>query len=72
MWIKKGLIIEPSKTLWWNQSHGMLPTVQHYKDDEYKVFYSGRDKNNIQPTVEIGDNVMIWSSNHLGHNCKIK
>ena len=47
MWIKKGLIIEPSKTLWWNQSHGMLPTVQHYKDDEYKVFYSGRDKNNI-------------------------
>ena len=26
----------------------------------------------IQPTVKIGDNVMIWSTNHLGHNCEIK
>ena len=26
----------------------------------------------IQPTVEIGNNVMIWSGNHLGHGCKIK
>ena len=25
----------------------------------------------IQPTVEIGNNVMIWSGNHLGHGCKI-
>lgn len=26
----------------------------------------------IQPTVEIGNNVMIWSGNHLGHGCIIK
>jgi sugar O-acyltransferase (sialic acid O-acetyltransferase NeuD family) len=26
----------------------------------------------IQPTVKIGNNVMIWSGNHLGHGCKIK
>ena len=26
----------------------------------------------IQPTVKIGDNVMIWSTNHLGHKCEIK
>ena len=26
----------------------------------------------IQPKVEIGNNVMIWSGNHLGHGCKIK
>ena len=25
----------------------------------------------IQPTVIIGNNVMIWSGNHLGHGCKI-
>lgn len=26
----------------------------------------------IQPTVVIGNNVMIWSGNHLGHGCQIK
>ena len=26
----------------------------------------------IQPTVVIGNNVMIWSGNHLGHACTIK
>jgi sugar O-acyltransferase (sialic acid O-acetyltransferase NeuD family) len=26
----------------------------------------------IQPTVKIGNNVMIWSGNHLGHGCIIK
>ena len=26
----------------------------------------------IQPTVRIGNNVMIWSGNHLGHGCEIK
>ena len=26
----------------------------------------------IQPTVMIGDNVMIWSGNHLGHGSKIE
>ena len=25
----------------------------------------------IQPTVKIGNNVMIWSGNHLGHGCHI-
>ena len=26
----------------------------------------------IQPSVKIGNNVMIWSGNHLGHCCQIK
>lgn len=26
----------------------------------------------IQPTAKIGNNVMIWSGNHLGHGCEIK
>ena len=25
----------------------------------------------IQPNVKIGNNVMIWSGNHLGHGCNI-
>ena len=25
----------------------------------------------IQPTVKIGNNVMVWSGNHLGHGCSI-
>ena len=25
----------------------------------------------IQPTVKVGNNVMIWSGNHLGHGCQI-
>ena len=25
----------------------------------------------IQPKVKIGNNVMIWSGNHLGHGCNI-
>ena len=41
MWNKKGLVIEPDKNLWWNQSHVMLPTVQHLEGDQFKVFYSG-------------------------------
>ena len=46
-WIKKGLVIQPDKNLWWNQSHGMLPTVKHLEDNQYQVFYSGRDKDNV-------------------------
>lgn len=29
------------------------------------------ENNTIQPFVEIGDNVTIWSGNHLGHHSKI-
>jgi sugar O-acyltransferase (sialic acid O-acetyltransferase NeuD family) len=25
----------------------------------------------IQPTVRIGDNVVLWSGNHIGHGCQI-
>lgn len=30
------------------------------------------EDNTIQPFVEIGNNVMIWSGNHIGHHSKIK
>lgn len=46
-WIKKGLIILPQKDLWWMQSHAMLPTVDHVKEDLFKIYFSGRDKVNV-------------------------
>ena len=62
MWNKRGLIIEPNKNLWWNQSHGMLPTVQHLEGNQYKVFYSGRDKDNVShigySIIKIKDNII--------------
>jgi hypothetical protein len=42
-WVKKGLIITPDKNLWWNKTHGMLPTATNIKDNLFKIFYSGRD-----------------------------
>lgn len=47
MWIKKGLLIQPDKDIWWWQSHAMLPTIDHIKDDRYNIYFSGRDKNNV-------------------------
>ncbi len=29
------------------------------------------EENTIQPFVEIGDNVILWSGNHIGHHSKI-
>ena len=34
-----------------------------------ELFYSW--DNTIQPFVEIGDNVTMWSGNHIGHHSKI-
>jgi len=29
------------------------------------------EDNTLQPFVEVGDNVVLWSGNHIGHNSKI-
>ena len=47
MWIKKGLIIKPQPHLWWMKSHAMLPTVDKLDDDDYRVYFSGRNKNGV-------------------------
>ncbi|MCD4679461.1 MAG: hypothetical protein K8S00_03645 [Bacteroidales bacterium] len=46
VWIKKGRIILPQKDLWWMQSHAMLPTVDHVKEDLFRIYISGRDNVN--------------------------
>lgn len=43
MWDKKGQVIVPNTKLWWNRSHGMLPTAVHVEEDEFCIYFSGRD-----------------------------
>ena len=45
-WNKKGLIIEPQENLFWMQTHAMIPTVEHVKDNIFKVYFSGRNDEN--------------------------
>ncbi|MBT5400382.1 hypothetical protein HOL24_07565 [bacterium] len=46
-WKKIGLIFKPDKKLWWLQSHAMIPTPYMMDSNLCKVYFSGRDKNNI-------------------------
>ncbi len=45
-WGKRGLIITPQKGLWWMQTHAMLPTIDYLEGSIFKIFFSGRDKEN--------------------------
>ena len=45
-WTKLGRIIKPQQDLDWMTSHAMLPVAEHLRDDEYRVYFSGRDINN--------------------------
>ena len=45
-WIKLGQVIVPNTSLFWNQSHAMLPTPDHIEGDIFKIYYSGRDSQN--------------------------
>ena len=47
MWVKKGLVINPQTDLWWMETHAMLPTAQHLVDDIYRIYFSGRDNDNV-------------------------
>jgi len=62
MWNKKGIVIKPDPNLWWNKTHGMLPTPVHIKDNMYKVYYSGRDANNVShigySIVDVSDGII--------------
>jgi len=57
-WKKIGQILNPAGQFDWVSTHGMLPVVDHIKDDLFRVYFSGRDENNISKTgfVEIDIN----------------
>ncbi len=80
MWINKGLIIKPQKSLWWMQTHAMLPTPEKIDEGLFKIYFSGRDKFNRShigyAVVEVNQdklNLVYLSSNpvlspgKLGH-----
>ena len=46
-WKKIGKIISPNGKLFWNYSHAMLPIADHLYDDIFRVYYSGRNKDNV-------------------------
>jgi predicted GH43/DUF377 family glycosyl hydrolase len=46
-WHKLGLVITPQKNLWWMKTHAMIPTLEKLDDNLIRVYFSGRDSNNI-------------------------
>jgi hypothetical protein len=45
-WSKRGLVFEPSGQRDWVVSHGMLPVADWREADVYRIYFSGRDKQN--------------------------
>jgi hypothetical protein len=46
-WEKLGQVFSPNGQFEWVKTHGMLPVVDHIKDDLFRVYFSGRDSLNI-------------------------
>ena len=49
-WEKLGRIFAPEGQYPWVKSHAMLPTVDHLKGDLFRIYFSGRDSDNISRT----------------------
>jgi len=45
-WIKKGLIIEPKYNRSWMVTHAMVPFAEHIREDLFRIYFSGRDRQN--------------------------
>ena len=46
-WEKKGQLFIPNAQYDWVKTHGMLPVIDHIKNDLFRVYFSGRDEANI-------------------------
>jgi predicted GH43/DUF377 family glycosyl hydrolase len=45
-WNKIGIFITPQTDKWWSISHAMIPTIQDLGKGIFRVYYSGRNKEN--------------------------
>ncbi len=45
-WIKKGLIFLPDKQFDWVITHAQLPVAERMGEDLYRIYFSGRDRQN--------------------------
>lgn len=54
-WQKKGLIVSPDIKSKWRITHAQLPCIDLIKDQKYRVYFAGRNSNNMSQTgfVEI-------------------
>lgn len=57
-WEKLGQIIVPDTSLFWNQTHAMLPTPDHIEGDIFRIYYSGRDNGNRSHIGSVTVNLM--------------
>jgi predicted GH43/DUF377 family glycosyl hydrolase len=46
-WIKKGIIFSPNKNFDWLQTHAALPIPLALGDNNYRIYFSARNKDNI-------------------------
>jgi hypothetical protein len=46
-WVKRGQIFIPNNQFSWVKSHGMLPVADCIGEDLFKIYFSGRDDQNI-------------------------
>jgi hypothetical protein len=56
-WIKKGLIFSPNNQYDWIFTHAQLPITQHVRDDDFRVYFSGRDSRNRSLTGYLEINI---------------
>ncbi|WP_144903902.1 glycoside hydrolase family protein [Halobellus captivus] len=58
-WNKLGRIFEPTETFDWMETHAQLPTPLHLSGDRYRVFFAGRNEDNMSQTgfvdIDISD-----------------
>ena len=63
MWEKLGLLIQPDSSLSWCQTHCMVPTPLKLDRNIFKVFFSGRDRQNRShigyATLDLNDDPRI-------------
>lgn len=49
-WKKLGLIFEPNPKYNWMQTYAWVPSIQHLEGNKYRVYFGGRDQNNMTQT----------------------
>jgi len=56
-WIKLGKIFSPDGNYEWMNSHAMMPVVEHLYADEFRIYFSPRDKNNRSRPASLDINI---------------
>ena len=63
-WEKKGKIIDVQSNLPWMKTHTMIPTVDHISENNFRVYFSGRDDDN-RSQIGYADIIIVGESIEL-------